>query len=89
MLEQASDLAEDQEFEEALLVYDKILKSDPKNISAMLDKAATLQRLGKNSQSFQLYDSVLKEDPKNLDALIGKGTLLHSKSKFIKIPSKF
>ena len=45
MLEQASDLAEDQEYEEALLLYDKILESDPKHIPALLDKAATLQRM--------------------------------------------
>ena len=50
MLEQASDLAEDQEYEEAMLVYAKVLNSDPKNIPALLDKAATLQRMGKNSQ---------------------------------------
>ena len=31
MLEQASDLAEDQEYEEAMLVYAKVLNSDPKN----------------------------------------------------------
>ena len=60
MLEQASDLAEDQEYEEAMLVYAKVLNSDPKNIPALLDKAATLQRMGKNSQSFQVYNSVFK-----------------------------
>ena len=57
MLEQASDLAEDQEYEEAILLYDKILDSDQKYIPALLDKAATLQRMGKNSQSFQIYNS--------------------------------
>ena len=72
MLEQASDLAEDQEYEEAILLYDKILDSDQKYIPALLDKAATLQRMGKNSQSFQIYNSILKEDSNNLDALIGK-----------------
>ena len=74
MLEQASDLAEDQEYEEALLLYDKILDSDPKLIPALLDKAATLQRMGKNSQSFQIYNSILKEDSNNLDALL---SLIH------------
>ena len=53
MLEHASDLAEDEEYEEAMLLYDKILNSDPKNIPTLLDKAATLQRMEKNSQSFQ------------------------------------
>ncbi len=74
MLEQASDLAEEQEFEEAILLYDKILKKEPKNIPALLDKAVTLQRMGKNSQSFQLYEYVLNQDTKNLDALIGKAS---------------
>ena len=41
MLEQASDLAEEQEFDEAIILYDKILKEEPKYISALLDKAAT------------------------------------------------
>ena len=48
MLEQASDLAEEEEYEESILLYDKVLESDPKNISALLDKAATLQRMEKN-----------------------------------------
>ena len=54
MLEQASDLAEDQEYEEAILLYDKVLHSDPKNIPALLDKAATLQRMGKIHNLFRL-----------------------------------
>ena len=41
MLEQASDLAEEQEFEEAILLYDKILQKESKYIPALLDKAAT------------------------------------------------
>ena len=58
MLEQASDLAEDQEYEEAILLYDKILDSDQKYIPALLDKAATLQIIGQNSQSFEIYNSI-------------------------------
>ena len=81
ILEQASDLAEDEEYEESILLYDKVLDSDPKNIPALLDKAATLQRMEKNSQSFQIYNLVFKGRFKKLDALIGKGTLLHAKIK--------
>ena len=43
MLEQASDLAEDQEYEEAILLYEKILNSDLKNfIEKALFFSATL-----------------------------------------------
>ena len=49
LLEQASELASLEEFDEALGIYDKILKKEPKNVSALIDKAVTLQRIGKNS----------------------------------------
>ena len=38
ILEHASDLVEDEEYEEAMLLYDKVLGSDPKNIPALLDR---------------------------------------------------
>ena len=50
LLEQASELASLEEFAEAFAIYDKILKKEPKNISALIDKAVTLQRIGRNSQ---------------------------------------
>ena len=54
MLEQALDLAEEQEYDEAILIYNKILKINPNNMNAIIDKATTLQRLGKNSLALTL-----------------------------------
>ena len=53
MLEQASDLAEEEEYEQSILLYDKVLESDPKNIFALLDKATTLQRMEKTHNLFK------------------------------------
>ena len=72
MLENASELCDIQEFSEAIILYDKILDIDPKNIGALIDKAVTLQRIGKNKESLKLFDIALRFDPKNIDALIGK-----------------
>ena len=43
LLEQASELVSLEEFDEAFDIYNKILKKEPKNISALIDKAVTLQ----------------------------------------------
>ena len=66
MLEQALDLAEEQEYDEAILIYNKILKINPNNMNAIIDKATTLQRLGKNSLALTLYERALKNEPKIL-----------------------
>ena len=51
MLESAADLCDQQEFLEAVKIYNKILDADPENIGALLDKASTLQRIGDNKKS--------------------------------------
>ena len=58
LLEIASDLASQDEFNEALHIYNKILKDNPKNVSALIDKAVTLQRIGKNPQAIKLFLNV-------------------------------
>ena len=78
LLQDASALALSEEYQEALILYDKILKIDPKNLDALTDKATTLQRIGKNSEALDYYQKVLQVNPKNIDALIGKGASLHA-----------
>ena len=68
LLEQASELASLEEFAEAFAIYDKILKKEPKNISALIDKAVTLQRIGRNSQALTLFNRALKLEVDNIDA---------------------
>ena len=42
MLENAAELCDEQEFSEAIKIYDKILDKHPENIAALIDKATTL-----------------------------------------------
>ena len=71
LLEQASELVSLEEFDEAFHIYNKILRDDPKNINALIDKGVTLQRVGKNIQSIKYFDKALKIKPKNIDGMIG------------------
>ena len=64
MLENAAELCDIQEFVEAIKIYDKILDEDPKNVGALVDKAATLQRIGNNKKSLELFDLALEVSPK-------------------------
>ena len=51
MLSQAYELCEDGNYSEAITLYDSIIQKDPKNTNALIDKAVTLQNLGKVSQA--------------------------------------
>ena len=82
MLENAAELCDEQEFAEAIKIYDKILDKHPENIAALIDKATTLQRTGDNKKSLELFNVVLRIAPKNIDALIGKGSVLHALEKY-------
>ena len=47
LLSKAFDLSEDGKFEEAIQYYDQVLKKDPKNVKALIDKGVTLQNMNK------------------------------------------
>ena len=66
MLENAAELCDNQEFSEAIKIYDRVLNNDSKNIGALIDKATTLQRIGENKKSIEFFDSALEIDPKNV-----------------------
>ena len=73
----ANDCIDDENFLEAIEFYNLILKIDPKNISALIDKGVTLQILGRIKLSIRCFDKALELSPKNIDALINKGSALH------------
>ena len=73
----ANDCIDDENFLEAIEFYNLILKIDPKNISALIDKGVTLQILGRIKLSIRSFDKALELSPKNIDALINKGSALH------------
>ena len=83
MLLRAYEFVEDDNYSDALKLYDLILKEEPDNINALVDKGATLQNMGKIKQALSLYDKILDISPNNLDALLNKGAVLHSDQKYL------
>ncbi|MEK0346668.1 MAG: tetratricopeptide repeat protein, partial [Nitrosopumilus sp.] len=82
MLAEAFEFAEDGNYFDALRLYDLTHKKEPDNISALVDKGATLQNMGKFKLAVRSYDKALAVSPNNLDALLNKGSALHSDQKY-------
>jgi len=83
MMAQAFECVEDENFSDALKLYDLALKEDPDNVHILIDKGATLQNIGKLKLAIRSYDKALKISPENIDALLNKGSTLHSDEKYL------
>ncbi len=84
MLSEAFEYAEDENYSDALRLYNLVLKKEPDNVSALVDKGATLQNMGRLKLAIRSYDKALAISPDNLDALLNKGATLHSDLKYQK-----
>ncbi|MBC2715320.1 MAG: protein kinase [Desulfobacteraceae bacterium] len=62
-------------YEEALELFDEILKKFPLGVQWEFDKALTLSKLGRDDGAFDLYSKILDRDPTDLGALVNKGLL--------------
>ena len=80
---EANGCIEDENFSDALIFYDLILKIDSKNISALIDKGTTLQILGRIKSAISCFDKALDISPDNIDALINKGSALHLEENYL------
>jgi len=83
MMAQAFECVEDENFSDALKLYDLALKEDPDNPNVLVDKGATLQNMGKLKLAIRSYDKALNISPNHLDALLNKGATLHSDEKYL------
>lgn len=83
MLTQAFECVEDENFSDALKLYDLALKEDPDNVNILIDKGATLQNMGKLKLAIRSYNKALDISPGNIDALLNKGSTLHSDEKYL------
>ena len=81
ILIEAFDCAEDGDYSESLKLYDLVLKKEPHNIGALIDKGVTLQNMGRYKLAIRSYDKALSVSPDNIDALLNKGSVLHSDQK--------
>jgi tetratricopeptide (TPR) repeat protein len=64
-------------FKKALLLFDKVLETEPTHITALIKKGNILGKYARYSEAITCYDKVLSIEPKNTLALINKGLALH------------
>ncbi len=83
ILVQAFECTEDENYSDALKLYDLALKKEPDNVSVLIDKGATLQNMGRFKLAITYYDKALRISPDHLDALLNKGATLHSDQKYL------
>lgn len=63
-------------YQEAVEAYDKQVQENPKNITAILDKANVLGKLQQHQQALLAYEQALTVNPDSHLALLGKGNTL-------------
>jgi len=74
--EQAEDLLEEENYEEAISFYDIVLEIESTDIDALYGKAFSLDNIGKHEEAILFYDKVLEIDSTDFDALNGKALAL-------------
>ena len=65
-----------QRYDEALALFDAILKSEPALLSALEGKACTLEKMGRLDEALRLWDRALALDPRAATAQLSKGNAL-------------
>ncbi len=66
--------------EEALQVYDHILRISPDNITILLQKKALLQAMGRVDEIPALLDRIFEKDPSRYDVALERGNLYLSRA---------
>ncbi|HYL65594.1 MAG TPA: tetratricopeptide repeat protein [Nitrosopumilaceae archaeon] len=82
--EQAEASIAKQNYEEAIVFYDKALERLPLYENAWLKKGDTLSRLKRHGEALDCYDKVLQINPESTDALNLKGICLSDLKKYDK-----
>lgn len=69
------------EYGKILTQEDRILRSDPKNVNALINKSFALANLDREEEALEASDRALKLDPDNLIALSNKALIAKSLSR--------
>jgi len=80
-LEQAEELFDEENYDEAILLYSIVLGIDPTDFDALFGMADSLENLGNYQASIIYYDLILEIDSTNVDALFGIAVALENLGK--------
>ncbi len=78
LMQRAYESLNEGEIEDALQLYDEILKTNPTHIYALNYKGLALASMGNYEEAIQWYDKVLNIDPSNISALNNKGVAFYN-----------
>jgi len=70
-------------------VADQILRLEPKNKGAMMDKAAALREIGRTDDAIKAYDRVLDHEPRDEEVLQRKKEALMAKADRRRVSSRY
>ncbi len=74
--EQAQDLFDEENYEEAIIYYDKVLSIDSADFDALNGMALSLYNIGHPEEAITYFDKVLEINSSDIDALYGKALAL-------------
>ena len=86
---EANKLYEEKKYQEALLLYEQVLSSDPTNMYALNGKGGSLLDLKQFDASIATFDTSLKYHPDNINALNGKAYAFYLKAFPFSLPGLF
>jgi len=84
LFEEARSLKSKGAYEEAIELYQEIIKEDPENYEAIRELAQVYSWNKEYDKSIQYYDKLLSKNPKDYDALLGKAQVLSWKGEYNK-----
>ena len=74
LFEKAIQAIKQEDYKEAISIFDTILDSDPNNVGVLINKGAALVELGSYDEAIVSFDKVLQIDQKNEKALKNRNT---------------
>lgn len=75
-MQQARQLSWEKHYDEAVLIYERLLKDNPRDIEASLGLAGVTAWKGDHAGAQRRYEALLKDHPENREALAGLARVL-------------
>jgi len=69
-------LIEEEQFDEALRMAERLLENEPDNVSVLNEKGVVLYHLGRTRDALEVYRSILDIEPDSVETLINYATIL-------------
>jgi len=77
MFEKAMQSVKEEDYKQAISIFNTILDSDPNNVVVQINKGAALIEIGNYDEAIVSFDKVLNVDQKNEKALINRNNALN------------